>query len=702
MVYSRPFLLVFGGNTGTVAVNDVWILNIEKSPHQWIRNICESESPCIRVYHSAGLCQSGSANGMMVVFGGRTSDQSPLNDCWGLRKHRDGKWDWVQAPNRTEQPTCRYQHQVAFYGSIMLVFGGRTNMSEEQSQTLEIYDTESSEWYKINCLNRYRHAMILQDQYLYVHGGFEPEFPNKPLDSLLQFDVKQIAQTFPKLAKNFGIENNNVLQESFHNNGRIGNLPNYQQTLPPQNAYQQLQQHKKISYDRSITPIKQSNNNLQYLKNVPLQSSIANKNIRLSNQAVVATIYNIDEDPTSNIQKVPLQKLAEESKRLGVGFQDPNQNLPQTTNSDTLCDLFIQNLLRPKEWRVNELRLPFKKELILHLCDEVIKILQEQATVQRLRVPIKIFGSIFGRFNELLRFFDNFGIPSESFEQDGDIERFDYLFLGNYVDRGFNSLETICLLLALKVKYPEQIMLLRGQHEDSSINKICGFGEECSLRISEDIDDEFSVFHRINQVFEYFPVAAVIDDKIFCVNNGLGPKINRLSDLDQIQRPINLKSNDMQTQMVQELLWNEYSNTDINIEQATTKQNWHQKIICRFGDIKVNQFLAENNLNMLIRGSECVAEGLERNKLGTVTNIFSCPDYTGKFKNSGALIKIKKNFQIIPYQLPCQNIKLGTWILPESNIKSNINYKEEELKLKKRQISPPKSQTKRSFVQRAL
>lgn len=95
LVFFKPFLIVFGGNTGTVPVNDVWVLNVEKAPYVWNKFVCEGDNPSVRVYHSSSLCQTGSANGMMVTFGGRTADQSALNDCWGLRRHRDGRWDWV-------------------------------------------------------------------------------------------------------------------------------------------------------------------------------------------------------------------------------------------------------------------------------------------------------------------------------------------------------------------------------------------------------------------------------------------------------------------------------------------------------------------------------------------------------------------------------------------------------------------------------
>lgn len=109
--------------------------------------------------------------------------------------------------------------------------------------------------------------------------------------------------------------------------------------------------------------------------------------------------------------------------------------------------------------------------------------------------------------------------------KDGDIDSFDYLFLGDYVDRGSQSLETILLLLALKLKYPEQIHLLRGNHEDRCINNGFGFFEECQIRLNEDSLDENSVFNKINEVFDYMPLAAIVEDKIICLHGGIGVKL---------------------------------------------------------------------------------------------------------------------------------------------------------------------------------
>ena len=120
-----------------------------------------------------------------------------------------------------------------------------------------------------------------------------------------------------------------------------------------------------------------------------------------------------------------------------------------------------------------------------------------------------------------MRFFDLWGSPFVD-GKDSDIEAFDYLFLGDFVDRGNHSLETICLLLALKVRFPESIHLIRGNHEDKWINNGFGFSEECAQRLGEDPNDDDSVFARVNRLFEWLPLAAIVEDKIICLHGGIG------------------------------------------------------------------------------------------------------------------------------------------------------------------------------------
>ena len=132
----------------------------------------------------------GSATGMMVIFGGRTGDQGALKDTWGLRRHRDGRWDWIKAPYKsgTEEPLARYQHSTIFVGTLMIVLGGRTNTVGE-NVLMEIYETENSEWKKFNSIQRFRHTIWAVDQTIYMHGGFENETPNIPTNSIMKLDL---------------------------------------------------------------------------------------------------------------------------------------------------------------------------------------------------------------------------------------------------------------------------------------------------------------------------------------------------------------------------------------------------------------------------------------------------------------------------------------------------------------------------------
>jgi hypothetical protein len=291
IIFSKPHLLVFGGNTGQEPVSDVWCLSVEKAPFSWIKLDCGKENPAVRVYHSAALCQTGSATGMMVVFGGRTSDQSSLNDSWGLRRHRDGRWDWVKAPYKAtgEQPTPRYQHSTLFLGPLMMVIGGRTNQVGE-IVPLEIYDTESSEWYKFNSLQRFRHACWSVDANVYVHGGFEHETPNIPINIIARIDTYKL----------------------FHKHEHL-----IQKIKPIEKGAD----GKKDGKNGGKDSIKK--NNATNIYNIG-----HDKEFRLANQAHIAMSLGEDrgteqaQDFSMLVRQISIDKLQEEPKKLGPGFKN--------------------------------------------------------------------------------------------------------------------------------------------------------------------------------------------------------------------------------------------------------------------------------------------------------------------------------------------------------------------------------------------
>ena len=110
MSYLKPYLVVFGGNVGNKITNDIWLINIDDGILEWKKLEPTGEGPCNRTYHASSVCRYGGANGMLIIFGGRSDTNLALNDTWGLRKHRNGTWDWVKAPYvNSYNPYKRFQ-----------------------------------------------------------------------------------------------------------------------------------------------------------------------------------------------------------------------------------------------------------------------------------------------------------------------------------------------------------------------------------------------------------------------------------------------------------------------------------------------------------------------------------------------------------------------------------------------------------------
>ena len=571
LVYYKPFFILFGGNLNNEVANDVWIFNSEQQPLHWTKLDIKGELPQPRIYHSAVVCTYGGANGMMVVFGGRRKNGQNLNDMWGLRKHRNGVWDWMKAPYRGT-PQDRIQHSSLFCGNFFINIGGRSQTFGD-NLPIEVYDTENSEWSKFCSFRRFRHSSFIFENYLYIHGGLEDDKHNNPANVLNEIDLFELFAT---------------------NQNLISKLKVY--------FTKKNEQNQKNSINLDEKSMGSSSNAYQSLDSGPLSGSNL-KDIKISDKFVIGGKVVQNADFSDLVRICSMDKLHNEH----VDKDNMMKMLKNKTLNYSLEDKVIMALLRPKEW-VNK---PLDEEdstfcldieTVMALIDQCMKIVQEQPMVLKVEAPVKVFGDIHGQYQDLMRFFDLFSAPIQG--PGGDIDGLDYIFLGDYVDRGTHSLETICLLMALKIKFPNQIHLLRGNHEDRWINSAFGFQTELCDRLRDDFDNPV-IFTKFNDFFDYLPLAAIINDEVLCLHGGIGSSITSLSDIEKIQRPLEVihEVTNADQQLVVDILWSDPTDSDIEtgIQPNSTRDPTGVGNIVKFGPDRVEEFLKSNNLTLILK-----------------------------------------------------------------------------------------------------
>ena len=200
--------------------------------------------------------------------------------------------------------------------------------------------------------------------------------------------------------------------------------------------------------------------------------------------------------------------------------------------------------------------------------------------------------------------------------------------MGDYVDRGKQSIECICLLLAYKIKYDENFFLLRGNHECGSINRIYGFFDECKRRYNVKLWKSFV------DLFNCLPIAASIDDKILLVHGGLSPELKKVEQLQKIVRPTDIPEDGL----LCDILW---SDPDQNV-----KGDWgpnDRGVSVTFSQKTLEKFLENNNLDLLCRAHQVVEEGYEFFGDRQLVTVFSAPNYCGEFDNSGAIMDVDED-----------------------------------------------------------
>ncbi|CAA7053336.1 unnamed protein product [Microthlaspi erraticum] len=341
------------------------------------------------------------------------------------------------------------------------------------------------------------------------------------------------------------------------------------------------------------------------------------------------------------VRQLSIDQFENEGRRVSYGTPESataaRKLLDRQRSINSVPKKVIAHLLKPRGWKP-----PVRRQFFLDcneiadLCDSAERIFSGEPTVLQLKAPIKIFGDLHGQFGDLMRLFDEYGSPSTA----GDISYIDYLFLGDYVDRGQHSLETISLLLALKVEHQHNVHLIRGNHEAADINALFGFRIECIERMGE--RDGIWVWHRINRLFNWLPLAASIEKKIICMHGGIGRSINHVEQIENIQRPITMEAGSI---VLMDLLWSDPTEND-SVEGL--RPNARGPGLVTFGPDRVMEFCNNNDLQLIVRAHECVMDGFERFAQGHLITLFSATNYCGTANNAGAILVLGRDLVVVP------------------------------------------------------
>lgn len=298
------------------------------------------------------------------------------------------------------------------------------------------------------------------------------------------------------------------------------------------------------------------------------------------------------------------------------------------------------------------------EEQALYIIEEGTKVLKQEPNLLEMDAPITVCGDVHGQYYDLMKLFEVGGDPSET----------RYLFLGDYVDRGYFSIECVLYLWSLKIWYPNTLWLLRGNHECRHLTDYFTFKLECKHKYSEKIYD------ACMDSFCALPLAAVMNKQFLCIHGGLSPELHTLDDLKSIDRFREPPTHGLMC----DILWadplEEFG------QEKTSEYFVHNHVRgCSyfFSYPAACNFLEKNNLLSVIRAHEAQDAGYRMYRktrttgFPSVMTIFSAPNYLDVYNNKAAVLKYENNVMNIrqfnctphPYWLP-NFMDVFTWSLP--------------------------------------
>jgi diadenosine tetraphosphatase ApaH/serine/threonine PP2A family protein phosphatase len=332
------------------------------------------------------------------------------------------------------------------------------------------------------------------------------------------------------------------------------------------------------------------------------------RNASICTQQVMAALPSVDSEHASHPLAIRILDM----------FQSPSSHLDYLNSQQFAKDLF-------------------------KLCQKVRHVLEREPRVVYLQSPAYIFGDIHGNLEDLHFFSDNIwrlgmGLTAGNF-----------LFLGDYVDRGMSCLEVTAYLLAMKLQLPNKVFLLRGNHETRDVN---GWEEhygersfiyQCRSRFGDDIG--YRIWEACNQVFDRLPLCGVVDQDIFCVHGGIPRPVTkettRIQDILNVPKVAGINppyehEDDAYQQVASDCIWSDPASEDQEQHSVDPETGFGESLrgggaIC-FGNKAITDFLQQQGFSYIMRAHEAHAQGVAVSKGARVFTVFS----TSKDHNQGA------------------------------------------------------------------
>lgn len=267
---------------------------------------------------------------------------------------------------------------------------------------------------------------------------------------------------------------------------------------------------------------------------------------------------------------------------------------------------------------------------ISSLLDQFGEIVGREPNVLYLDAPITVCGDIHGQMLDLFKLFDEGG----RLDKDPNVK---YLFLGDYVDRGYSSLETFAFLAYLKVKYPRRIYILRGNHESRQVNQMYGLFNDCM-----NLYGHSGIWFHMNEIFDLLPISAVIDHHIFCVHGGLSPRITRIEQIAVLDR-----KKDIEDGAIADLTWSDPEEGSQSF-MPNRRGNGYT-----FGAPQTKMFLRNNGMykegtnketdpdhGFIARSHQVAMAGFQWFHDDRLVIVWSAPNYTYKQGNEASIMKV--------------------------------------------------------------